>query len=808
MNLHRSKSSFLTVAFCVSCLSITARAYDYSEPMRCVQALPLGYPESPFVLRFSPEELLAQPVWSRQVDAIVMAKSAPGPIRIGAKALQDTLKKSNLGPALLVELDPDRQELPETLKAERVIVLGTPQESGLVATLARQAGLEVTDGALNGDGFIIKPIKQDRREILLVVSPVARGVLYGAYELEERTGKQGVPRIDQAFVPAFRYRGWPIHNHEVPKPAGVSGRWRYNTSLEYCAFWPRILPYKDYPELGGKEHQAEIRRQQEMLHQEFADCLLYGDTPALFWNVLTLQWAPIGADTARKLFTEKHPGIAAPNDPYALCPSHPETRRYVRNMVRELVETFPELELLVLQLSDEGGNLLCDCDRCKNYPYMDRVVDYVRLTMSTARSVNPRIRFMVFGSGLTNQLAQYYPELGRHPASGLDALKKRLGDDFEGYVLMATTPPGYDVESWLSPNSTILGQGLPLYYLFHWYEAGGPGIVAPISSVMSHLSWPLPVYLDKLKIYGRPGSGMVGGASPVAGMDVAWWHPDLDPQKYMRNWSRAKYGPAAGEFVYQALVDTHKITEAFHLETKPHVSESIDMFRWGPLQRPWAVNMDGLTAVGLGHDDTGQTTLASIATLGWMFPQASQPAEFKTMTATSKLHALGEMDRWLRRFELKEETAVGDRAEAMMAKALAVDPRNQELQRLYGLARGTKALIHLYSDYHRAMVYASVARNTPDPAEKSGLVGQAREHLRRAVENAVVYKESMLPITDKEKLVRLKRDASVLYVAAVACIVREAAFLFDGEFGGEKLLELFDRRIGLDGKDRATPGKS
>ena len=180
-----------------SFLPDNGRAYDYSERMRCVPVLPLGYPESPLVLRFTPEELQAQPVWSSRIDALLISRDAPAPIRTGAEALRSTLSKLGLGDATLVECGPDQKSLPSTLEGKRVIVLGVPEQFGLAAALVERAGLQVTDKALNGDGFVIKPIKQDRRDILLITSPVARGVLYGVYELEERTSRRGVPRIDR-----------------------------------------------------------------------------------------------------------------------------------------------------------------------------------------------------------------------------------------------------------------------------------------------------------------------------------------------------------------------------------------------------------------------------------------------------------------------------------------------------------------------------------------------------------------------------------------------------------------------------------
>ena len=777
----------------VAGISMRANAYDYSEPMPMIPGLPLESPEKPFVLRFSEEELMNQPIWSTQVDGIVIQAGADSPIRIGAEALQDSLQKLFAHAVPIIEIPAAQAALPENTVGEWFVILGVPQDFSLAAALAHEAQLDISDSVMNGDGFWVKPIEQGRFKLLLATSPISRGVMYGAYELEERTTRRGVPRIDQAFVPRMRYRGWPIHNHEVPTPLGASGRWRYNMSLEYCAFWPRILPFTAYPELGGVQEAAEIEKQQRALHARFEDCLRYGSAPTLFFNFLTLQWAPIGLEPARKVLAEKYPGILAypaEKHTYSLCPSHPETRRLVASMVRELAQTFPELEALVLQLSDEGGELLCDCEQCAKVSYLDKIVDYTNLIIATARDVNSNMRFLLFGSGITNKMAMDNAELASGPTMGMGRLHERLGHDIEAYVLMATSPPGFDVQTWMSPDSTALGQGLPLYYLFHWYEAGGPGIVAPISPVMSHLSWPLPLYLEKLKKYAARDSGMIGAASPVTGMDVAWWHPDLNPNNYMRNWCRAKFGREAGDYVFEALPGTDTITQAFYLDTKPNVSESLDMYRWGALGQPWALNMDPLKTVGLGHDDTGQTTLASIAQLGWMMPQAARPDAFRSLTAD-------DMQPWLTRFDLAEEIAAGDRAEAMMAKALSLTPENAELQRLYGVAKATKALIHLFREYHRAVIHASAARNTTDATQKSHLIELARTGLMRASENLVVYKESLLPITSKEKLVRMKRHTEMFYVGLTACLVREAAFLFDQEFGGQSVLRHYDNAIGL-----------
>lgn len=798
MNLSWSKgvSAAVVCAGLAGSFPVQFLGYDYSEPMRCVPALPLGYPESPFVLRFTPEELRAQPIWSSRIDAILIARDAPAAVRTGAEVLRSTLTKQGLGDVSLVELNSSEKTLPSTLKGERVIVLGETGKFALAAALAQAAGLQVTDEALNGDGFVIKPIRQDRREILLITSPVARGVLYGAYELEERTGKRGVPRIDQPFAPAVRYRGWAMHAM-CDAPLDAIGRWRLNISILHGEQTAPGLFYQEFPELGGEKARATILENQRKAHEMFANSAKYGAMQTVIWNPLSFCLAPLGGEPARRALAGAHPGILAQPDPrlqvagdhgmnrYNLCPSDPATRRFVTSSVRELVQTYPGLERICLFLSDNGGELICGCDKCRDYPYLDRLADYTDLVRQTAREINPRIRIIFATFALNMWIPVIHPEYADDPTKGLTALKRRLGNNVEAMMMSVTSPPGADIQSWLAPESTMLNRGIPLFYLFHYYEAGGPGVVSPISSVQSHLSWALPIYLDKLRSYIH--GGMIGAMSPQAGMEVAYWHPGLDAHQYMRNWCRAKYGPAAGQDVFQALVDTHKITEAFFLSGKAERSESFDLYRWGPYLKPWATDMGALVKLA---PDSG--FINGINT--FMTPHVPQPEELRRIRPAQR-------EQWRRRFELTEETAIAGRAETLLARAQQGNPANPEIRRLHEVARGTKALLQLFKAYHLALIDANLARNTANQADHKVYVDHARGQLRSAILAAVEYKNCYVPLMDEERvhIVWMQRHVKDFYLSAMLCIVREAACLFDREFGGESTLEFFDRQMGPGG---------
>jgi hypothetical protein len=775
--------------------------YDYSEPMRCVQALPIGYPESPFVLRFSPEELKAQPVWSTKIEAIVIAKDASAPIRTGVGALRSSLTQLGLGDVAVVELDPRQQTLPATLKGGTAIVLGEAGRFAAVDALIKLAGLQVTDEALNGDGFVIKPVRQDGREFILITSPVARGVLYGAYELEERSSRSGVPRIDQNFVPSIRYRGWPMMVF-VDEPPDVIGRWRLNMSM--ATDWgggstKELLRYREFPELGGEKRGEQILGQQRRLHAKYANAIKQGAMPAITWNPLSFNFAPGREATQayREAISRAHPGILAEpfgdhlahelgNDRRNLCPSHPATRRFVESAVKEFVETFPEIEILHFMLSDVGGELVCGCDRCKEYPYLQRITDFAELIIRTARAVKPTIRFMTCPAALQHFIPIHHPEFHGDMVAVLKELKQRLGPEVEAFFLSMGSPPGGDCQSWLAPDSAILGQGVPIIFFFQHYEADGPGIASPISSILSHLSWSLPIHLQTLKRYAR--SGMIGGMLQGAGVEVGCWHPDLDGNRYMQNWCRAKYGPSAGRKVFQSLEGTHKITEAFYLETKPDCIESVDFFRWGEYLKPWATDMSVLKRAGLSEEEVAG--VARWITLAFTMPQAPQPKDLCLVNSITQLS-------WLKRFSIAEEIAIADRSAQLLAEAAIEAPGEAEIQHLHELAIATQALVRLHRDYHQALVYASTARNTVDPDLRRDQVVLARRHLTFAIEQVVNYRNHFLPLVRNQNpaLWSLHLNAPRKYLGNILAIVREAVYLFGREFGDESLLKYMDRQI-------------
>jgi hypothetical protein len=805
--MNWASTKLLCLAILVNLQAGTLSAYDYSEPMPCVDRVPLGYPESPFVLRFSSEELRRQPIWSTQVDAIVISGNAGNPVRIGAEALRAMLVSQRLGQAKVVELDHSLNALPSSLERGNVIVLGTPGAFSLVSKLVGNAGLEVTDQVLNGDGFIIKPLQHGHQHLLLITAALDRGVLYGAYEVEERISRRGVPRIDDRDIPAVRYRNWPIHLLLDP-PTEMAGRWRLNTvivpnNITFSGNRSAFL-YPGFPELGCERNRTTILADEKFMHEQFAAMAKFGGVKMMMWNPLMLpihsmddrhsvSWSP---GSAKFALEKKYPGILAqpwdnpfvdsmgPNR-YCLCPSHPMTKRYVEDGARELVRTFPEVDVLIIQLSDGGGELFCGCDKCQKYPYMDRVVDYAKLVMDTIHREKPAMKFIFSACWEWKFIPLYNQKYRDDPTGGMMELKKRLGPDVIAFLTPPSAPPLGDQRGWLAPDSTFLGHNLPLYEYFFWYEIWGIGIARPLSPIATHLSWVLPIDLQKLRKFTANGQ-MVGAMSPNMGMEVGYWHPEIDAQEYLRNWCIAKYGEKAGGYVFEALKDTYKVTEGLLPNTKRNASESVSLYRWGEYRKPWAESdmNEWWEKVSEYKFRTGKYDLALLEI---NVPQAPKPAELRNITPN-------ELDKWLKRFELSRETDIATRSETMLAKAVGASPNNREIWTLHEIAKGTVYLVNLYKEYHRAFVYASLARNLPPSATREEYLRSARVHLRGAILKDAEYNKCYLPIAGLDKSYM---PVKTLYIPFLAMEVREACFLFDREFGGASMLAEMNKVFGM-----------
>jgi len=419
--------------------------------------------------------------------------------------------------------------------------------------------------------------------------------------------------------------------------------------------------------------------------------------------------------------------------------------------------------------------------------------------MRTAHECNPKLRFLMRSHGLDSLIPTHQPEYQTDPSVGLREVKRRLGDALEAITIRVTSPSGRDFQSWLSPDSSLLGQGVPVYFFFQYHEAGGPGIVAPISPVMSHLSWPLPAYLEKLNKFIQPGQGMVGGTSPVAGMEVAWWHPDLDAVRYMRNWCEAKYGPEAGGLVSQALEGTQKITEGFILNVTFDNTCTFHLYRWGGARERWATDMAGLLAAVLPAVSGDPDTQMPRAARNCMIAHPFQPAALHNLSD-------GAERPWLERFTLNEQKTIAERSETLLGRAAGVAPGNTEISRLWQVARATRELVRLASEYHQALVWANLGRNAPETGRRAQCHDLARGHLKQAIEAAWEYRRIMLPLVplatdgaprESVNRYRLNRDVQLLYLASPLCVVREAAYLLDEETGGDGLLLFFDTRFGV-----------
>jgi uncharacterized protein (DUF1501 family) len=213
------------------------------------------------------------------------------------------------------------------------------------------------------------------------------------------------------------------------------------------------------------------------------------------------------------------------------------------------------------------------------------------------------------------------------------------------------------------------------------------------------------------------------------------------------------------------------------------------MYRWRRenFLQPYAGNMDPLRALA----PDGVNAAVSLSPYDFMVPQARQPESLSQVTPAGAA-------AWRQKFAGDATLAIAQRAEQDTSKAFALRPDLPDLQRLHLAADATVSLTQLFREYHLALVDATSGRNTTDLAERQHLADGAREHLKQAVRHAIDYAVAMRSVTLSDlrpSLARFRLDVERLYVGTTLCLVREAAFQFDQEFGGESVTAFFDGLI-------------
>ncbi len=621
------------------------------------------------------------------VTAIAALDATAGPVVQAAASIQESTQQALGASPPLVSLDSLDLAVPG---AGTYIVLWTATEA-VPVQLPELGTWGVDDASLNGDGFIIRSLAKNGRTLLVVASPVPRGVVYGAQGLADRITAAGVPDDETTEVPSFRYRNGEakfrgnllLNNRVFPEYA--------DSILISCRYYPEVFesPERMAQQLTGlADRQAAFSDKVQAVH----------DTGCRFFtfNYDFTLWNPIYNLEDKQHFFSMHPAARASGGPRAIwCPSDPATFGFAVSKYRELWETVPSLDGVVLSYDSAG---FIDCDHCRPiYPWLNRMVDYVTQLNTVLKAINPDVTIVLRTWGLPVDM-------------------RALANALPPNVLFMTkwsVPPGNDF-TWKGDISTNIGV-VPRLFTENTYCETGSG--------MSHMHYAgrrMKQHYEQFASLGVWGvdaeedvtSGVVDEVMTLGRGRAAWNPFTFDPSATLRDWAVKRFGSQAGQLVHDALINTDEITDALILE--PNVVGSFQMYHFNPRQA-------GTYGVPL-----------------------KPPADLAAVNSSAVYNS------YRARFEIADAMVLAQQSYDLLKQASSVLPGNADLSKLVAAASATLNLAKTFRDYHLALLNYRMGKNLLAAGNSEGSVylGRAVTQIRDAVTDTAFYKTQIQQITE------------------------------------------------------------
>ncbi|MCZ6679368.1 MAG: alpha-glucuronidase family glycosyl hydrolase [Candidatus Poribacteria bacterium] len=364
--------------------------------------------------------------WSIAADIpIVQAGQPMATIQIGGGAsVQDQFAAEELRTFIQrftrVELDILTNR--EPTMTPTAIVLGTPNSNPTVLALLTDGSLHL-EADLGEEGYVLKAIELGNEVIIAVAGHTSRGVIYGAYALIEAciTQLTGLSPVDLDFVlqpvpdlslpfmdetsrPFYSVRAvleiedadW-LTRHRI-NMSGGEGVW---TGTGIDDGLGTAFKYVDSPAFESLQDESQSRRQERIqmlrsrfdaLHRRGIDSYLFmyvtGEpTKALIQQRSELLGPPVSYGGARN-------GVAY----RPFCWSKPEFHDLTRQLIQEIVETYPTLSGFHLRAWGDETRA-CNCPECGDRSEKGQASLWqVILTITNAaRQIRPDFKFYISG---------------------------------------------------------------------------------------------------------------------------------------------------------------------------------------------------------------------------------------------------------------------------------------------------------------------------------------------------------------------------------------------------------------------------
>ena len=569
---------------------------------------------------------------------------------------------------------------------KKVTVIAGKYNNHIIQQVIKKIGVTVDSNWLGEQGFQIVSRKKGAVLYWVVTGNSGTGVLYGVMELRDRINKEAnyllKENVNERDRPAFGLRMGGDFNNRS------NFKWIWSTSGK-----PEPFLYEEFPEIFSPEKKLEqlneIRQAQAKLREAIDEANPFGA------KVFLLTYEPALPIWARKPFINKHPeAMLKGRGRGSVCPSAEITRKMVKSKFIELFKAFPDLSGIILTLEDGGATLKCKCEKCNAYPMLKRVVDYTMYVRNAIQSVRPDAIVILRSWGIDEDIYRQLPGI--------------LPEDVK-FMFKLTKPPCNDF-AWNDKFS-------PFFGMPRSFAGGTCSYHTDSASVVTHLCYTGPKQKQRgLKLFqaglgmwgtGRESDDVLEQASFLATPKVAWDPIAFDPDAHLKEWAKGKFGDEAGQLVFEAMKDTWEITNAF----------MIDKFKTGTFHM-----------LCFDKKDRGgyETTI-------------TQPDWMKNVD----LKSLGEIEK---NFHISSAIGISENAEKKLNEALMLNPQDEELLKLYNMAKVTTNLCYVFRDYHIALAYHNLILKGITSDKERDFSQLSKLYITRALEAMEKYELNYMKV--------------------------------------------------------------
>ena len=644
------------------------------------------------------------------------------PLKIARKVLQDATSRAAGRPL---------EQAGGPRLGEKLLVVGDSQSDGLLRDLFTRVP-DLDPRQLGFDGYVIKHLARMPgldNEVIVLAGENPRAAIYAACHFEELLQSGGVgPGLEIRERPAFQFRGGNSEGAANSKSVEITVtdcrptddellglmRRRVNLVLLRFTLWQnRWVRFEHLPEVGPAPDEIEMAIAE--LKEDLERVKRFGLLAFIQKSLSQNSWADAQ-------ILEAHPDaraqVSGTRPAYGtftrFCPSHPFFDKYLEAEVRELWDLYPELDGVWTFHGYDGGSLACDCERCKNTPYSQRLVDMHRVTYEALRKASPEARYFLdfsgvdfYGQALVSQLPEdiHYSSWGRFPtgyAWPFVKVEDRLADFAPRYFAQLSTQS----EGLVGPNFPLIDFPALAADVEQYERRGATGLVDHHPLVGGALGDP-DRYFDP--------------AEPQHEAFLAWaWKPGTPkPASFFAHWAARRF-PRAATHVARGYKDLARAKEATlpWLTMRAGFSTSI----FAPLD--WTLLEPELKfeASFVAHPDgphLGRENPYGYPPRGELYYVYDRELRDTPITPES-------VARWLERFDATDHT---QSALDHFARAHDRDANNWHLARLRLSALGWHALARAYRDYLHAGLQSKAASGSEWLASIEAAYHASLEHL-------------------------------------------------------------------------------